>query len=454
MSMTLDFLIKGGSVITGDGKTHLEKAVIGLSRGELVVIAPGDPEPGLSAGHVIDATHCLVFPGIINAHAHNCVMGPSMPSGSAAPSQSEVNWQRNRHLLAGTTTLLNVCGLALPEELRIGDTHPLDIQVSTAHSPANIRSALSVDGKGLHQRHLQMTVETALLAGAKALGEVGGGQTLGGGAQEYKFIPQAVRRHTGRDIHPRIARRLRDAVVGRYLRPEDGANDEQLQDELVACGLADILDPAAARNLILASVMPSVELALAGFEEIARCAERTGYPAIFHNSTPSVKTLLGVAERYPKATLIAGHSNHPMFQPREAVDYAVALKRRNVIIDVSTLDCTTTRWRNDPANLDALVEAGCVNTISTDFAGGHWDTIPEALHRIIRKRQMDPAAAIALATGNVARTFPQLAGDRGFIENGKRADLVIADHANCARIRHVLIKGKLVVSDGVVLSDG
>lgn len=447
----LDSVIHGGSLITGDGKTFLDRAFVGLSAGNVAVIRAGDPGPDISATQVIDATGCIVFPGVINAHAHDCVFGPSMPSGSAARSQTAVTWQRNRHLLGGTTTLLNVCGLALPDEIHCGDRHPLDIHVSTAHSPANIAAAQSIDGAGLNERHLRATIDSALSMGAKALGEVGGGQTLGGGAQEYKFIPEAMKRLTGRDIHPRVARRLRNAIVGRYLQPEDGVSDERLWDELVSCGLADVLSPAAARQLIVSSIMPSVDIALSGFEEVALAALRTGYPAIFHNSAPSVGKLLEVAERCQGATIVAAHSNHPMFLAKEAVDYALRLKHRNVIIDVSTLDCIVTRYRNAPGNLDALIEAGYVDTISTDFAGGHWDGILEALHRIIRKKQMSPAAAIALATGNVARIFPQLAGDRGLIQEGKRADIVIADVVNCARVRDVIIQGALVVHHGTIV---
>jgi adenine deaminase len=89
--------------------------------------------------------------------------------------------------------------------------------------------------------------------------------------------------------------------------------------------------------------------------------------------------------------------------------------------------------------------------ISTDFAGGHWDGILEAIHRIVRLKQLNTPAAIALATGNVARTFPQLAGDRGLIEKGKRADLVITDSVNLSRVRDVIVAGRHVVQNGRIV---
>lgn len=450
----LDRIIRGASVITGDGTTFHENASIGIGEGRIVFVQPGSISINLNEVDVIDAHGHIVIPGIINAHAHGCAYGPSMPSGSHPIDRKMIAWNRNRHLLEGTTTLLNVCGLALPDEAFAGDPHPLDVHISTAHTPSNIEAALAIDGAGLSKRHRHASIDDALSRGAKALGEVGGGQTLGGGAQEYRFIPEAMKRVTGRDVSPLVSRQLRNAVVGRYLKVEDGVSDRELQSILNECGLSDVCSARTVRQVILTSVMPPVELALRGFEEVAREAARVGFPAIFHNSAPSVERLIEVAEKYPHANIVAGHSNHPMFLPDESVSFAHELRRRGVTIDVSTLDSIQTRWRNNPANFDALIEAGCVDTISTDYAGGHWDSILVAIQRIVNKKQMSPPAAIALATGNVARAFPQLASDRGLIETGRRSDLVIVDCVNLGRVRHVIIQGKVVVWNGMINGSG
>lgn len=450
----MDILIRNASVITGDGKTHLPRADVLLANEQILAV---DASCSLAltsyAGAiVVDATGCTIIPGIINSHAHGCICGPSMPSGSAAIPFQDVRYFRNRHLLQGTTTLLNVCGLAFPDEINGGilSAHPMDVHVSTSHTQGNVEAALIADGAGLTTRHIQTTIDQLLSMGAKALGEVGGGQTLGGGAQEYKFIPEAVKRHLGLTIEPVIARRLKNAVLGRYLRQGDGLPDADLDKELHDCGLAGIQSDLI-RRIIVDSVMPPVTKALRGFDEIARESARVGYPAIFHNAAPTAARLIALSEKYPAAQIVAGHSNHPMFLPSEAVDVARTLRNRGAAIDVSTLDCVSTRWRNDPVNLDALIESKLVDTISTDFAGGHWDSILEAIHRIIRKKQLSAPEAIALATGNVARVFPQLAGDRGLIEKGKRADLVVADSVNLGRVRDVFIAGKAAVRDGRIV---
>jgi hypothetical protein len=451
----MDTVLQDGCVISGDGTTLLSRADVLVSGGQILDI---DASCALhrhrdGSADIIHAAGCTIMPGIINAHAHGCIHGPSMPSGSVGLASCDIEYNRNRHLLQGTTTLLNVCGLAFPSEIDDGQGrgHPMDIHVSTAHTQSNTQAALAVDGAGLYTRHLQATIDELLTLGAKALGEVGGGQTLGGGAQEYKFIPDAIKRQTGIVVVPAVARRLKNAVLGRHLDPKHGISDEELREVLEDCGLSGILQAEHIRAIVTGSVMPSVAKALAGFEEIARESVRVGYPAIFHNSAPTAGRLMELAENYPGARIVAGHSNHPSFLPDEAVAVAGRLRELGAVVDVSTLDCISTRWRNNATNFDALVESNLVDTISTDFAGGHWDGILEAIHRIVRKKQLSAQAAVALATGNVARTFPQLAGDRGLIEKGKRADLIIADSANLSRVRDVFIAGRPVVRNGRIV---
>ncbi len=449
-AMASELLIVNGQIVTGDGSTVYDTGYVRVRGHQVVEVAAGSPNTSVDA-IVINAAGCTVIPGVINAHAHGCIIGPSMPSGSKPIAAIDVEYFRNRHLLSGTTTLLNVCGLALPNEID-GDRlsrHPLDIHVTTAHTPSNLRAAMEIDGEGLGERHLMATIGGMIDAGAKALGEAGGGQTLGGGAQDYRFIPEAVLTATGVRLPPRWARRLKEAMLGRALDGDGAAPAEVIEEMIAECGLGSTIEPNKLVQLIRKTVMPPVALSLKGLTEIAASCERFGLPGIFHHALPTARTLIGLADRHPSARIVAAHANHPSFEPEECISYARELKKRGVVIDVSTLDCIITRWRNDPANIDLLVSEGLVDTLSTDFAGGDFDSILAAVHRMVQRRHLTLARAVALSTGNVARVFPELAGDRGLLAPEKRADIAVVESHNLARVRHLIVNGRLTVQNGI-----
>lgn len=441
-------VLSGGSLITGDGKTHLESASIRIKDGVIVEISEG-PIEASDGETVVSTKGHLMLPGFINGHAHATIAGPSMPSGSLPLSLDDVRYQRNRHLLSGTTSLINVCGLALPEE-RDGalEPHVLDIHMTSAHTPHSLAAADQIDGQGLTPRHRSARLEELVSRGCRVLGEAGGGQTLGGGAQDYRFIPDAIEEKTGVRISAHLARQLKEAVLGRNLDGKTRISEAALQDLLDEHAID--LTARTLAELLRTKVLAPVHCARLGLEEIAEASARLKLPAIFHHALPTATTLIALAKWYPGPRMVAAHANHPSFRPEEACAYARALKALGVVIDVSTLDMIETRFRNHPDNLDALVDAGLVDTLSTDYAGGDWDSIASALHRITRKNGWSLPRAVALATGNVAHVFPELFADRGLLQAGRKADIVIAEPHNISKIRHVYKDGRLVVSDGVL----
>lgn len=446
-------LLSGGRLVTGDGKTAIDFASIRIRNGRIVEVAHGRQEA--REGELLVSTDgMLMLPGFINGHAHGTILGPSMPSGSLPLSPAEVLWQRNRHLLSGTTSLINVCGLAMADE-RDGElgSHPIDIHMTSAHTKHSLEAADAIDGKGLKSRHRDALIDDLVQSGCQVLGEAGGGQTLGGGAQDYRFIPEAIAAKTGRQIPVAMARRLKEAVLGRRLDGVGSASDAGLAELIVAAGLDGAITPQALKALLADKVLAPVRAALEGLAEVAEASAKFKLPAIFHHAAPTAATLIALAKRHPGLRMIAAHSNHPSFLKDEAVEAAGQLKALGATIDVSTLDMIDTRFRNGPEALDALIEAGLVDTISTDYAGGDWDTIPSALQRMIRLGQLDIATAVALCTGNVARVFGEIFGDRGLIEVGKRADIVVTEAHNLSKVRHVFVAGRHCVRDGVLQHD-
>jgi predicted amidohydrolase len=194
--------------------------------------------------------------------------------------------------------------------------------------------------------------------------------------------------------------------------------------------------------------LPSIATTLRGFEEAAALSEQTGARAVFHTSPVSVGTIATLAEKYPGAKLVAGHSNQSDFEPEEAIAWAKKLRDRGVTIDISTWDIPAAAVQAKPGNFLHMLEEKVVDTISTDFAGGDWEPILKALDMAVRCEAVGLARGVALATSNPANLFPALAEGRGTLAPGKIADLILVDADNIGAVRTVIIGGNLVVKDG------
>jgi len=196
-------------------------------------------------------------------------------------------------------------------------------------------------------------------------------------------------------------------------------------------------------------VLPPIRHALQGFWEAAEFAERSGLPAVFHSSSACRRELTEIARTYRgRATLVAGHSNHNTFTVEEAVSTARELREEGVGIDVSSLDGVITHWRNDTERIDALAAEKLIDTLSTDYANGHWDSMFELAHHLVDAGLATRAEAIAMATGNVARLFPALADGRGLLAAGRVADVAILDRYNIGRVESLVVGGRTAVRGG------
>jgi alpha-D-ribose 1-methylphosphonate 5-triphosphate diphosphatase PhnM len=146
--------------------------------------------------------------------------------------------------------------------------------------------------------------------------------------------------------------------------------------------------------------------------------------------------------------LVAGHSNHSSFDPREALEHAERLKELGAVVDVSTFRVFGSGLATGPALLYAMFEAGLVDTISTDYAAGDHDPVLLAIDRATKAGVVTLPAAIAMATANVADAIPGIAPGRGRVVPGAVADLVVTDPGRLDRVGVVMIGGEVVVRDG------
>ncbi|MFF0445449.1 amidohydrolase family protein [Streptomyces sp. NPDC004609] len=431
---------------TGSDLRHgVDIVVQGATIREIVPTRPAETYG--TVDEIVEAAGALALPGLINNHTHGTAYGPLFPSGHEGLPPGQVVANLDRHLLEGTTTVLCVDGFVTAEAVaRTDEDHPVTVRLASCNTPACLRAATIADGGGLTDENRAFTARRAVGAGAVALGEIGAGHTLGGGGASYMYIPAEVARRTGVTIAPRQADALKISVLGRHISASSFDRDT-VEEALVAAGLAGKLSVEEIRDIVSDIVLPAFDIALQGLGEAAEYAHRAGVPVLVHNAAASMTQVAAIARTGVR--LIAGHSNHSSFELREALEHAERLKELGAIVDVSTLDTFgARRLTTGPELLYAMFAAGLVDTISTDYAGGHHDPILLAIDRATKAGVVRLPAAVAMATANVADAIPGVAPRRGRVTPGAVADLVLTDPAELPRVHTVIIGGEIVVRGG------
>ncbi|MEU0991547.1 amidohydrolase family protein [Streptomyces sp. NPDC005953] len=441
-------VLHGCDLVDGTGSDLRRGVDIVVEEGVIREILPTRPAETYGAvDEIVAAAGSLALPGLINNHTHGTAYGPLFPSGHEGLPPGQVLANLDRHLLEGTTTVLCVDGFVTAEAVaRTDEDHPVTVRLASCNTPACLRAATIADGGGLTDEHRAYTARRAVGEGAVALGEIGAGHTLGGGGASYMYIPAEVARRTGVTITPRQANALKISVLGRHISASSFDRDA-VEEALVAAGLAGRLSVEEIRGIVSDIILPAFDVALEGLGEAAEYAQQVGVPVLVHNAAASMTQVAAIARTGVR--LVAGHSNHSSFDPREALEHAERLKELGATVDVSTLDTFgARRLTTGPELLYAMFAAGLVDTISTDYAGGHHDPILLAIDRATKAGVVRLPAAIAMATANVADAIPGVAPRRGRIAPGAIADLVLTDPAELPQVRTVIIGGEIVVRDG------
>jgi predicted amidohydrolase len=440
----MKLMIKNARTVSGDGKTIMEDTAITISDGVITdVIENPNSSPVGDADRTIDASGMMVVPGIINHHAHGVTFGPHL-CGLRPLLREHVLENLNRHLLQGETTILNQDGLVTQEEIEeTAKSHPINLKTCTARLPNLIKAAeIAGLGAGIKDRHKDIKDEEMVRWGAVAIGEVEEMTILA----TWVWLPEAIRRKTGKWISPYQARLLRASVLDRYVNPLPW-DREKVQNTLKQIELSDFLTPEEVQKLMDPFII-SLRESIKGFAEAGELAERLNIPIELHNSPMTKQAVLEIAKKHGrKINVIAAHSNSGSFdQPGEAVAHAKQLKSLGAIIDIDSDLGKGHTTLND--NQRALLKEGLVDLISTDYEGGHHDSILYFMEKAVEEGVIDLPKAISLATSNVCMAFPKLAPNRGYIKPGKVADITITDEKRISKIEYVIINGKVVVEDG------
>jgi len=438
-------ILTNATVVTGDGTTVLSPGTVVVEDGRVTDIQPG--RIAGEAGSTIDLEGRLLVPGAINAHSHAGVVCPLFASGAPPVTFERVLANLDHHIRGGTTTVLNLDGFNLPAEIDASaGAHPINLRAATIHFPLSVQAARQADGSGLSPEHEAMTVERMLQAGAVAIGEVGGGHTLGGGGQDYMYIPMAVERETGVRLTPHQAAEIKYAVLGRRVQV-DAYERGRVEAALAEAGLAGRITPERTREIIHSCVLPPFQTSLEALREAGRLAARHRVPAVLHTSAPSESAIDDAVEA-AGSFLISGHTNHATFTVEESLACARRLRAKGAWIEVSTLDAFgLRRLVPRPDNMYALLRHDLVDFVSTDYAGGNWDNPYTGVAHAVADGVVALPKAVALVSRNVARAYPALAPDRGEIAPGKVADLVVC-RGRLDQVDLVFVDGRLVCEGG------
>jgi hypothetical protein len=288
--------------------------------------------------------------------------------------------------------------------------------------------------------------------GAVAIGELGGGQTLGGGGQDLVYIPAAIHKASGIRITIDQARRIKEAVLGRFIDVA-AFNVNALAEAAKEAGLTEAFTATQLAKLVTDSVMPSFVPAIEGIREGIRAASTFGVPAIVHSASATAKVLRQMMLELDGsgATVIAAHANHPSHTPDEARELAVLGRKMGWPAEASVFDLLHRRHTvKTREHWDILLrEPELISVIGTDYGhDGDHDELISAIEDIAVHGHRSLAGAVAMATSAPADLIPGIAPGRGRLEAGRMADVVVASADELRDVRLVLVDGVCVVRDG------
>lgn len=449
-------IIKNVDVINGDGKSILRNAHIVVIN--CIINEVSDKIIDFEAlekegARIIDGKGNYAIPGIINHHTHCISESPFMATGGLPVSQDKWRSDLITHLKFGTTTLCSVDCFTISDEIKEAQKYtPMNLKYTTGVFPRHLEAAKLFDGTYLSKKHLETSIYEQLCLGAVCIGEIGAGVTLGGAGQDYKYIPEALEKYTGKWFDTVACRELKYAVLGRFIEPE--AFDEA---EVTRCmekmGISKDLSLSQVRSIVTDSVMKGFNVAIEAIYDATKIACTLGVPLIVHNAASSAKAVYKASSLAKgKATFIAAHSNHSTFTVEESLEYARKDKMEGVIIDIGTLDAfTVQKIIPDPETIFSLISYDLVDIISTDYGGGNFDSILKVVDGAFKRNLSTLPKLIRMCTSAVVESIPLIAPNRGLLEKGKIADIVIIDKEDLSKVIDVVISGKQVVREGVIL---
>jgi cytosine/adenosine deaminase-related metal-dependent hydrolase len=135
-------VLNRATIVVGDGSDRIRDGAVIVAGGRILDVRDesiDETEREFADPTVLDLDGDLLFPGLINSHMHAAISTPLTAAAGPAPSHEEADVTRDRHLLAGATTVVNADAFALPAEVATArEDHPLKVEFAACPTPSVI----------------------------------------------------------------------------------------------------------------------------------------------------------------------------------------------------------------------------------------------------------------------------------------------------------------------------
>lgn len=372
--------ITGGNVFSGGAFT---KAAVEVADGRIAALEPSGGASALSEGD-IDATGCYVVPGFIDIHFHGCV-GADLCDAAKEAVRAIARHEASR----GVTS---ICPATM--------TYPEDLLASVASTAAAFEPA----------------TDEASLVGINLEGPFISPDKIG--AQNPAYVQHA---------DAAMLRRIQEAGRG-LVKLVDIAPEGPGALEFVA-------EVAGEVRVSLAHTCTDYDTARAAFDHGARHMTHlyNAMPGLHHRKPGPI----AAAWECPEATvelICDGVHVHPAMA---RLTFALFGADRICLISDSMRACGLEDGTYDLGGQDVTVR-GNVATLADGTIAGSVTDLAACVRHAVREMDVPLEDAVLAATLTPARAIG-IDGERGSIEVGKIADLVVLDED--LNVKHVVLRG-------------
>lgn len=372
--------ITGGNVFSGGAFT---KAAVEVADGRIAALEPSEGACALSEGD-IDATGCYVVPGFIDIHFHGCV-GADLCDATEEAVRAIARHEASR----GVTS---ICPATM--------TYPEDLLASVAGTAAAFEPA----------------ADEASLVGINLEGPFISPDKIG--AQNPAYVQHA---------DAAMLRRIQEAGDG-LVKLVDIAPEEPGALEFVA----EVADEV---RVSLAHTCTDYDTARAAFDRGARHMTHlyNAMPGLHHRKPGPIAAAWECSEATVELICDGVHVHPAMAR----LTFALFGADRICLISDSMRACGLEDGTYDLGGQDVTVR-GNVATLADGTIAGSVTDLAACVRHAVREMDVPLEEAVLAATLTPARAIG-IDGERGSIEAGKVADLVVLDED--LNVKHVVLRG-------------